>query len=131
MFKKAQMMGPRKIISLVLGIILLALGGIPLAGILGVFDFTLPALPAMVLWILFIIGGVWLVVDGFMAGNFHPIVMWPSIIIGLAILALGILPLLASMGIIGFVLPDFGIMISAIIDVVAGLLLLIGGFIGF
>src|SRR3989338_7277952 len=123
--KKAQlMMGPRKWISLILGILLTILGVIPLLKSFNVIGFGLPALPGLVLWILFVAGGIWLFVDATSEGTLQSYIMWPSVIVGIVVLGLGIIPILGQLGVITYQLPAIASIISDIITTLAGLLLI-------
>ena len=122
-------MSAGKAISIILGLILVVLGGMPLLNQFNVLSFSLPALPGLVLWIIFILGGVWLLVNGFREGSLNPGAMWSSIILGLLILVMGLMPVLNQFGIITFVLPSIAAIITDIIIVLAGILLLIGAFV--
>jgi hypothetical protein len=131
--KKAQlMMGPRKWISLILGFLLTVLGVLPMLNQYGVISFNLPAIPGIVLWILFVAGGVWLLVDATSEGTLQGYIMWPSVVIGVIVIGLGIVPLLGAsgLGIIGFSLPSIAKLISDVITVLAGFLLIGGGTFG-
>ncbi|MBN2454206.1 hypothetical protein JXB11_01535 [Candidatus Woesearchaeota archaeon] len=128
---KAQMMGPRKPISLLLGVIFLALGVLPLLNQFGVIGFGLPTIPGLVVSILAIIGAVFLFWDGIGenmgAMGITQQIMFASYIVGVVALAFGLIPLLNSMGVIGFSLPAVGATIINALYVVIGCLLLYGG----
>ncbi|MCP3684158.1 MAG: hypothetical protein GY861_15865 [bacterium] len=137
MNKKAQgMMGPRKIISLILGFCLLILGAIPLLNLVGAIGFSLPPLPVLLLHILCIIGGLFLLIDAVKEGatammGMSRMLMIGSYVIGLIILVVGGIPILNQMGTIAFVLPAFVELTIDGLFVVAGALLIYGGTQGF
>jgi hypothetical protein len=135
MNKKAQMMGPRKPISLLLGLAFIILGVLPLLNKFGVVGFTLPTLPQMVIYVLAIIGGLFLfwdaISEGMGAFGITQQVMFASYAVGLVALALGLIPLLSSFGVIGFSLPALGETIINILFTIVGVLLLYGGTQGF
>jgi hypothetical protein len=135
MFKKAQGMGggPRKPISLLLGVVFIALGIVPLVS---PFGLTLPIVPqGIVLWIVATVGGLILLWDamseGMMAIGITAQVRMLSIVGGLVLLAVGLIPLLAGLGVIGFGLPAFAEVIIQVLFAVDGFLLLYGGMQGF
>lgn len=131
MYKKAQlMMSGRKWISLIIGLLLTALGVLPLLKSLNVIPFGLPAIPGLVLWILFVIGGIWLMVDAASEGTLQAAIMWPSLIVGIIILGLGVIPLLTQVGVISLQLSFMTQMVSNIVTTIAGLLLISGGTFG-
>jgi hypothetical protein len=127
---KKGMMGPgtgRKIFSVILGLIFLALGAIPLLNKFNVISFSLPRFPMMVLWILALLGAILLIYTGFKeAQNIGAakIIGIISIVMALVLLAWGI----GSFGILPFNIPAVGILIIDILFVLAGILLIIGVF---
>ncbi len=134
--KKAQMMNPRRSISLLIGVIFISLGVIPILHSFGVIGFVLPPIPELVVRILAIIGGVFLFLDGLGESQtafqgFPQYMMYLSYLLGFGIIALGIIPLLNTFGVIGFTLPSFGQIILDGLYLVVGLLLLYGGTQGF
>ena len=130
------MMGPRKPISLVLGLAFLAIGGIPLLKQIHAISFTIPPLPAIILQILGIIGAVILLWDAMAEGmtammGFPQMVRMTTFVVAVAIGALGLIPVLHSMGAIGFQLPDVAETILNVLYILTGFLLLYGGTQGF
>lgn len=112
-------------ISLFLGIIATAFGLIPLLNNLGIIQFNLPfTIAGLVLAVLLIFGAIFL----FMDSTHEDHLQWLSIIIGIILLVLGIVPILAYFEII----VDFTSRILAIsiikniILIVAGILLMLG-----
>jgi hypothetical protein len=126
-YKKAMFEGARSWISLILGIIVATLGIIPLLKQLGVIDFNLPYIPTgIVLEILIVIGGVYLIIDGFQ--EFNDFLQWASIIVGILIIILGAVPLMNNLGIVTFELSFVPTIIYLIIEIIVGVLLIIGAF---
>lgn len=129
MNKKAMMMpgAGRKIFSVILGLLFLALGGIPLLNNLKVISFQLPTIPMIVFWILALLGAIVLIIDGFSESRFGfgapKVVGALSIILALVLVFYG----LGSFGILPFAIPEIGIIVINILFVIAGLFLLIGG----
>jgi hypothetical protein len=126
------MMGPRKPISLLLGLAFIVLGLLPLLNQFGVVGFSLPVLPAVVIYVLAIIGALFLFWDA-ISEQMSAImgitqqVMFATFIVGLIALAFGLIPLLYSFGVIGFSLPTLGETIINILFTAVGTLLLFGG----
>ncbi|MBI2549877.1 hypothetical protein HYV83_01710 [Candidatus Woesearchaeota archaeon] len=137
--KKGQMMGmmgPRKPISLVLGLVFLAFGLIPLLNSMKVIGFSIPTLPNIVLQVLGIIGAVILLWDAISEGmtammGFPQMIRMATFVMALLLLAIGLIPLLNSMNVIGFGLPALAAVIVDVLYVVTGALLLYGGTQGF
>lgn len=120
-------MSARKAISAILGVIFLVLGVIPLLNQYGVIGFALPTVGGMILWVLAVIGGLFLLFDGFQEEQeMRKALAVPSFIIALVLLAVGLVPLLSSFGVIGFALPGFIYSIFDFLFAAAGLFLLIG-----
>ena len=123
---------PKGWISMIVGIILLSIGLIPLLNGWGVLPFGLPGfltslLSSIVVYLL-AIGALYLIIDAFMEDVGDPIGM-TTLIIGIAIFALGIITLLNSFGIIGFSIPFLNEMIYNILFVVEGIFLIIAAFV--
>ena len=120
----------RKTISFILGLILLVQGGLPLLNKLNLVTFTLPDLPELALWIVFVVGGIWLLVDASREALINKGLMHISLVVGIVLIALGVIPLLNSYNIIGFTLPEgIKIVVDAVLAL-GGLLLLGGAFKG-
>ena len=117
----------RKAISAILGLIFLALGGIPLLNQFDVIGFAIPFGLGIGLWILAVAGGIFLLLDALQEQQEmrHALSM-PTAIVGLVVLALGLIPLLEMFQVIAFGLPPFIFVISEFLFVAAGILLLIG-----
>lgn len=131
LFRKAQMMmGGRKIMSIIVGLILVVLGVIPLLNALKVISFSIPTLPEFILWTAGMVGAFVLIADALQEMQefgFGKIIMVLSFVIALVIFLYGA----NSFNILPFPLPALGVMFVNAILVVAGILLIIGGFIGF
>ena len=118
-------MSMRKTISIVLGLLFIALGVLPL------LSFPIPSIAGIVLWILAIIGGLVLLVDGYIEHQeMRAMLSTPSYLIGLLLIVLGLVPLLASLGVITFAIPGILMLILDFVFIAGGLFLLIGGFQG-
>jgi len=135
---KKAMMGAfnlRKIVSWIVGIIILVLGLIYILNKFNVISFSIPTFPQMVLWVLTIIGGIFLIFDAITEGsNFSSIskmLMIISFVIAILIIALSLIPLLNNLTIISFQLPEIAQLIKSIIYVLAGFFLIIGGMFGY
>lgn len=125
-------MSARKGISAVLGLVFLALGLIPLLNTFGVIGWNIPFVLGIGLWILAVAGGVFLLVDALKEQQEmrHALSM-PSAIIGLVVLAFGLIPLLHTFGVIGWNLPGVVMLGADFLFVAAGFFLLIGATQGF
>lgn len=114
---------PKNWSALLIGILLMALGLIPLLNGWGIIGFTLPAflttiVPKIALYL--IAGaGVYLLIDSFMEDDTTRII---SILVALAVVAIGIL------GILGFKIPFLGETLYNILFVIEGLFLFIAAF---
>lgn len=135
--KKGQMMGgPRKPISLVLGLVFLAFGLIPLLNQFGIIGFAIPPLPKIILYVLSVVGAVILLWDAISEGmtammGFPQMIRMATFVMAVVLLAIGLIPLLNSFGVIGFSLPTLAAIIVNVLYVVTGALLLYGGTQGF
>jgi hypothetical protein len=124
------MMNGRKILSFVLGLILLAVGIIPMLNVFGVIGFTIPDLPLTILWVLALIGALFLIIDGFkeMQGmGFQKMEMLVSLLTALVIIVLG----LGHFGVFSLSLGDVARIILNILLTIGGILLILGGFAGY
>ncbi len=133
--KRGQMMGPRKPISLVMGLVFLAFGGIPLLNQMKVVSFSIPVLPQAILYGLSVAGAVFLLWDAISENmammGFPQMIRMATFVMALVLLAIGLIPLLHSMGTIGFALPEFAAIVVDTLYVVTGFLLIYGGTQGF
>ena len=124
--KKGDWDTPKSLPGLILGLIILAMGIFPLLNQFGVISFNLPYTPAgIVLEIILAIGGVYLFIMGIMEDV--DFMKWISIIAGVIVAAIGIIPLLANFG-INITLPFLAFLYSPFLYVIIGLLMLIGVF---
>ena len=124
----AQFDEPKGVISFFVGILLLALGVIPLLSTWGVLGFTLPGfilniLPAVAIWVLPVLAFLLFVDATDEDGGIKGI----TIIVGLLFLALGVIQILSNFGVIGFSLP-LGATVYQILLAVEGLFLFIAAF---
>ena len=122
---------PQSLISFIVGLILSALGIIPLLNAAGVIAFGLPEflsgiVGAIVMYLL-AGSGIYLLVEGFMEGFDHPMGKI-SVLVGFLVLVIGIIPLLNSFGIITFGIPFLSLTLFRILFVIEGLLLIFGAF---
>jgi len=118
-------------VSFVLGLVLLVLGGIPLLNGFGILPFGLPGfltgIIASVFLYLCALGGIWLLIDAWFE-DASDMMRWSSVIVGLIVLVLGVVPLLNQFGVIGFSIPGLSMTIYNAIFLVEGVLLVIGAF---
>ena len=116
-------------ISALVGLVLLVFGAIPILSNFNLLPFKLPvfmsSLPAQLLPFIIAVGAFWLIIDAFMEdGGIRAI----SLIIGVLILAVGVLTLLNRFKIIGFALPFVTPLVYSVMFVVLGIFLIIAGF---
>jgi hypothetical protein len=121
---------PRDTISFFVGIVLTIFGVLPLLVKWKVVPFSLPSfmtsLPVQVLVWIVAVGGLYVVIDGFIEPKSHNL-HWFLVAAGAILLAIGLIPILKSFGVIGF---DLGIKdptIYQIIITIEGIFLIIGG----
>lgn len=139
--KKAQfgmgmgMMGPRKPISFILGLVFLAFGGIPILNQMGKLSFTIPPFGNTVLHILSIFGAVFLlwnaISENMAMMGFAQFARIATFILALALLAIGLIPILHSMGTVGFTIPPLAAAVMNWLYVVTAFMLFYGGTQGF
>ena len=108
-----------------MGLILFVVGGIPLLYFYKVIGFTIPALPGYIFRVLAIVGGFMLLLDA-SKETLHGrrVYMWMSIIVGIPILAVGLIPVFNQYGVISFQL-ELTELVSNIITATAGVVLFI------
>ena len=117
-------------LSLLLGVVLTILGGLPLLNQLKVTTITLPAwvmgvLPQIVSYVL-AVGGFYLLIDSWDEwGEWY---FWVTVIVGLAALTAGVIMVLHSLGVIGLTIPFMTPVVYSSLFVVEGLLLIWGSF---
>jgi hypothetical protein len=115
----------RNWISFVMGLMLLVVGGVPLLFVYKVIGFTIPSLPALVFKLLAIVGGGLLLIDATKETvHGRKVYMWLSILFGVPILALGLIPLLNQYNVISFEVAVTEL-ISNIIAAGAGIVLIV------
>lgn len=117
----------KKITSFVVGVLILALGIIPLLNKFNVLAFQIPMMELMIkiaFWV-FAAGGVFILIDAHLEDHAMKI---PSTIIGILLIAVGLIEILFSFGTIGFHIPFLSDMIFYVLFVIEGLFLVIGGF---
>ena len=124
--KKGDWDTPKSLPGLILGLIILAMGIFPLLNQFGVIGFNLPYTPAgIVLEIILTIGGVYLFIMGIMEDV--DFMKWASIISGIIVAAMGIIPLLANFG-VNIAVPFLAFLYSPYLYVIIGLMMLVGIF---
>lgn len=138
LFKRGQgmMMGPRKPISLIMGLAFLAFGGIPLLNSMNVIGFTIPVLPQTILYVLSVVGAVFLLWNAISEGmtammGLPQMLRMATFVMALVLLAVGLIPLLHSFGAIGFTLPELAAIVVNTLYIATGFLLIYGGTQGF
>ena len=117
----------KKITSFVLGVVILAIGILPLLENFGMISFTVPFIgfaTKIAFWI-FAAGGLFILVDAHLEG--HSLKM-PSTILGILLLAVGLIEILYSFEVIGFHIPFLNEMIFYILFALEGLFLVIAAF---
>ena len=111
--------------SILCGTALIVVGGIPLLADLGAIGFTIPQMPAFILRLLLIIGGILLLWDASQEVWRSPMFMWMSLGFGVPILILGLIPLMYDYGVLPFTLDLAGTMFLNILTGLAGVVLFI------
>ena len=115
----------KSIVSVTAGLLLLALGGIPLMKSLGIIGFSIPQLPQVLMLILLTVAGYYLFIDGIFEFALAPGLSWLSMGFGLLSGTAGLLRLL---NILSTVLGWIQGTVINVFFIVIGLLLLIGAF---
>jgi hypothetical protein len=119
---------PRDTISFFVGVLLAAFGVLPLLNKWGVLGFQIPFISNLainvLIWIV-AIGGVYVVIDGFIEPPAYTL-HWLLILVGIVLLIFGLIPILNGFGIIPFSIP-LGDMVYRILITAEGVLLIIGG----
>ena len=124
--KKGDWDTPKSLPGLILGLIILSMGVFPLLNKFGVINFDLPYTPAgIVLEIILTIGGIYLLIMGIMEDV--DFMKWVSILSGIIVTVIGIIPLLANFG-INIAIPFLAFLYSPYLYVIIGLMMLIGVF---
>ena len=117
--------GPRQPISGILGLVFLILGVVPLLNSFGIIGFALPAVPDFIARIILLIAGTLLLWDAKHEIFNNRAWMWLSLVLGIPILVLGLVPVLNSFGVIDFTLNFVPILVYNILTAVAGVILFI------
>ena len=119
---------PKKIHYAFNGIVLMLLGILPFMYRAGMIRFDITAIPVVnyVVAFIIVIAGRELIMEGIKEEK--KAVKYPSIIVGLVIIILTTIPVLFSMGAIGFNIPPYPPIINNVIYVVAGIFMIIGIF---
>ena len=119
----------RQGISLVLGFTMLFLGAVPLLFKFGVIPFDIPPLPGLVISVLATAGGLVLLWDALienMPTGIESQIRIASLVLGLAVLVVGLIPLLHAGGWIEFEIPEFADNVIHGVFVIVGVLLVYG-----
>jgi hypothetical protein len=116
--------------SLITGSLLFLLGLIPLLSQIGLIGFKMPesigVLVGNIDLYLIAAGGCYLLIDGFLQWG-NPMA-WVTFILAVAVLIIGIIPLLNQFGVIGFTIPFLSLTVYYILFVIEGIFLAIGAF---
>ena len=118
---------PKSLPSLIVGLLLLAMGLIPILNMMGIIGFALPEILSglvskIIFWVV-AVAGLYLIIDAFM--EFDEPIGKVALLVGILVLVIGLIPLLQQFGIIGFGLPAMSAIIYNIIFAVEGILLII------
>lgn len=121
----------KNLLSLILGIILLALGLIPLLNTWGVIGFALPEFLVTIVSQIFIYlvagGGLWLLVDGFHEGT-HSTEGKVTMGVGFLVLLIGVINILQQFKVIPFGIPFLTPVVYSVIFTLEGILLVVAAF---
>ena len=124
--KKGDWDTPKSLPGLILGLLILAMGIFPLLNQFGVIGFNLPYTPTgIILEIILTIGGIYLIIMGIMEDI--DFMKWTSIIAGIIVTIMGILPLLGNFG-INITLSFLAFLYSPYLYLLIGILMIIGIF---
>jgi hypothetical protein len=117
-------------LNFVFALIVLAGGVIPLLALFGIIG-EIPSIPSIVISILIVLGGILLLLDGFMGttGNTTRMPKGLNFVVAIIVLVGGVVPLLSQFGVIG-ALPEIPTIVFQGLLVVAGLVLLLDGMLG-
>jgi hypothetical protein len=122
----------RDTISFFVGLLILALGLIPLLNHFKVIGFGLPGflttlIASIFIWII-AVAGLYVVIDGFIEPPMHSL-HWILIVLGVTFLIVGLIPILHNFNVIPFTILSVldNLVVYNIVIAVEGLLLLIGG----
>jgi hypothetical protein len=120
---------PKYWLSLITGIVITALGGIPLLynwGWIG-FDLPFPLESSILLWAV-AVGGLFLIISSFLSEEDN--VMWVSILVAFVLMVIAIIHILNTFEVIGFGVPFLTLTVLRIMFVVEGLGLIVAGIFG-
>lgn len=117
-----------KITSFILSLALIFTGLIPILATFGIV-IDISFIPTILISIIIIIAAIFLLIDAFREIHSYAMLFFISLILALSVLTLYVIPLLSNFGITLFVIPMFIINILYIINLAAGLFLLIGSFV--
>jgi hypothetical protein len=121
----------KNLLSLILGVILLALGMIPLLNSWKVIPFGLPAFLVVLVSQIFIYliaaGALWLLVDGFHEGTYTPQGK-AAIGVGFVVFLIGIINILNKFKVIPFGIPFLTPVVYSVIFAIEGILLVYAAF---
>lgn len=125
---------PHEWISVILGLILLVYSVLAILGSgtdgLGKIAVKIPSLPGLLTYILLVVAALLFVWDGLKNGKFHGTEAILSFGLGFVFVIAGGIPLLHTMGIIGFSLPNFVNSIVTYLFAVGGAVLTYMGLFG-
>ncbi|MBW2987456.1 hypothetical protein KY336_02790 [Candidatus Woesearchaeota archaeon] len=117
--------GIRSWISMILGVLLVAIALVPMLNSMGIIGWNIPAVPAFAFRIILIIAGIFLLWDATHEVYQQSAWMWLSIVAGIPIFALGLIPVLNQYGIIGWNIEFIGGTILNALTAFAGIVLFI------
>jgi len=131
MNKRGFFMETRGWISLIVGLLLLAVGLIPLLSHLSIIPFGLPGFMnnifgAIFAWVI-AVAALYILVDGIIepSGNTLHLIL---IGLGIVFLVVGLFPILKQFGVIGFSIPFLSnLIVYNVIITIEGLMLVVGG----
>ncbi len=115
--------GLRSWLSMIFGLLLFAFGGLPILNDFGTIDFVLPPLPDLIGRIVLVVAGALLLWDAKYEVFNNRSFMWLSIVAGIPILVLGLIPVLYSYDYLSFNLEFIPETIYNILTGIAGLIL--------
>lgn len=118
---------PKNWMALIGGILLTALGLLPLLNKWGILAFPYFSSNLFVSLAAYVIaaGGIWLLIDSFMEDDAMRVI---SIIVAIVLIILGLIPVLATFKVIGFNIPFLTTTFYHILFVVEGFFLMISAF---
>jgi hypothetical protein len=120
---------PKGWVALFIGIVVVALGGIPLLSKLGVIGFNLGFLEnaiGVVGAYIIVAVGLYLLIDSFMEYDELRVI---SVIVAIVVVAIGLITSLHSLGMLGFGIPSITPLVYSIIFVIEGIFLILAAFV--